>query len=169
MQAWCEKPVRLVVTGTNKHNRSFVVSDTVAPEPPGVRGNHLWCMDRVPVPLTPYDNGLNQHRDRDVPPTGGVFLVAQLPGWPPNYETPVETPPVERPRGGWSRGGMNIHRTQSVDYGIVLAGERLMWLDEGVKLIRSGDVIVQLGGWHGWGGYDPSRVAFVMMGATFDE
>jgi len=159
-----ERPVRVVVTGNDERGRSRVMSDTLAAEPPGVRGGYVWYADEVPAQLTPHDSGIDRPREREVPQRGGFLRVNQLDGWPADYEIPPETSPVERPRGGWGRGGMNIHKTQSVDYGLVLAGERLMWLDDGVKTINAGDVVVQLGGWHGWGGYKPSRVAFVMLG-----
>jgi hypothetical protein len=162
------RPVRLVITGNDGRGRSRVVSDTVAAEPPGMSGGILWYFDEMPAPLTPEQDGVAQPRDREIPAEGGLLRVNQLPGWPADYQIPTETPPFERPGRGWGRGGMNIHKTQSVDYGLVLAGERLMWLDDGVKVIKAGDVLVQLGGWHGWGGYRPSRVAFIMRGATFD-
>jgi uncharacterized cupin superfamily protein len=56
-----------------------------------------------------------------------------------------------------------------VDYGIVLEGERVLRLDDGEHVMRPGDVVVQLGNWHGW--TNPrvgSLMAFVMMGATFE-
>lgn len=44
-----------------------------------------------------------------------------------------------------------MHRTQSLDYGIVLEGEVEMWLDDGTKqVMRRGDVAVQRGTSHGW-------------------
>jgi quercetin dioxygenase-like cupin family protein len=44
-----------------------------------------------------------------------------------------------------------MHRTQSLDYGIVLEGEIEMKLDSGdVKLLRRGDVAIQRGTNHSW-------------------
>jgi hypothetical protein len=46
----------------------------------------------------------------------------------------------------------------------------VLLLDSGEIVMRPGDVVVQLGNWHGW--TNPradSLMAFVMMGATFDE
>ena len=37
-----------------------------------------------------------------------------------------------------------------VDYGILLAGERVLVLDNGELVMKPGDVVVQLGNWHGW-------------------
>ena len=44
-----------------------------------------------------------------------------------------------------------MHRTQSLDYGIILEGEVEMILDNGVtRMMRRGDVAVQRGTNHGW-------------------
>lgn len=44
-----------------------------------------------------------------------------------------------------------MHRTQSLDYGVVVEGEVEMVLDDGVvKTMRRGDVAVQRGTNHGW-------------------
>ena len=44
-----------------------------------------------------------------------------------------------------------MHRTQSLDYGIVLEGEVEMILDDGVtRIMRRGEVAVQRGTHHGW-------------------
>ena len=79
--------------------------------------------------------------------------------------------PRQRPDGVWDKGGHNafsspVHKSQTVDYGIVLSGERVLVLDAGEIVMTPGDVVVQLGNWHGW--TNPragSLMAFVMMGA----
>ncbi|KAL9127417.1 MAG: hypothetical protein Q9217_003713 [Psora testacea] len=44
-----------------------------------------------------------------------------------------------------------VHRTQSLDYGVVLEGEIEMILDDGVKsILKRGDVAVQRATTHGW-------------------
>jgi len=50
------------------------------------------------------------------------------------------------------------------------AGERVLVLDSGEIVMRPGDVVVQLGNWHGW--TNPrigSLMAFVMMGGKFED
>ena len=60
-----------------------------------------------------------------------------------------------------------MHRTQSLDYGIVIEGEVEMVLDEGVKrVLRRGDVAVQRGTNHGWrntSGTEWARMFFVLQ------
>src|SRR5262249_48601369 len=80
-----------------------------------------------------------------------------------------------RPDGVWDRGGQNffsspVHKSATLDYGILLEGERTLLLDRGDIVMKPGDVVVQLGNGHGWtnlkGG---SLMAFIMMGAIFDR
>lgn len=60
-----------------------------------------------------------------------------------------------------------MHRTQSLDYGVVLEGEVEMLLDSGeVHLMRKGDVAVQRGTMHAWRNPSQSewaRMMFVLL------
>lgn len=60
-----------------------------------------------------------------------------------------------------------MHRTQSLDYGIVLEGEIYMDLDGGeTKLLKRGDIAIQRGTMHAWRAVDPSqwtRMLFVLQ------
>ena len=79
------------------------------------------------------------------------------------------------PGGTWERGKQNlyttrIHKSETVDYGILLEGERLLVLDSGTLTMKPGDVVVQLGNWHGWTNpNEGSLMAFVMMGGKYEE
>ena len=61
-----------------------------------------------------------------------------------------------------------MHRTQSLDYGLVVEGEVEMELDDGVKVVlKRGDVAVQRGTIHGWRNVSPgggwARMFFVLQ------
>ena len=62
-----------------------------------------------------------------------------------------------------------MHRTQSLDYGIILEGEIEMILDDGVsRVMRRGDVAVQRGTNHGWRNMSKTewaRMFFVLQDA----
>ena len=61
-----------------------------------------------------------------------------------------------------------MHRTQSLDYACVLAGEITLTLDGGDKtVIRQGECIVQRGTNHSWvnNGEGICRLVFVMVGS----
>lgn len=65
-----------------------------------------------------------------------------------------------------------FHRTETVDYGIVLDGELCLELDNGVRTrLRKHDVVVQNGARHAWRNETglPATVAFVLMGARRED
>jgi len=79
-------------------------------------------------------------------PGGSVFRV-------------VEYAPGRPPRN---------HRTDSIDYAIVMRGEIDMELDDGVSVhLRAGDVLVQRGTIHNWqnNGSEPCLIAFILIDA----
>ena len=62
-----------------------------------------------------------------------------------------------------------VHRTQSVDYGIVLEGEVVLVLDESETTLRAGDVAVQRGTSHRWENRtkQTARMAFILIDGAF--
>ncbi|MFT3796020.1 cupin domain-containing protein [Flavobacterium sp.] len=64
-----------------------------------------------------------------------------------------------------------MHRTQTVDYGIVLEGELTMVLDRGETTLRAGDIVIQRGTNHAWANRTNQycRVAFVLIDGQFTE
>ncbi|MBH3426428.1 cupin domain-containing protein [Pseudomonas alkylphenolica] len=61
-----------------------------------------------------------------------------------------------------------FHRTDTIDYGVLLEGELTLLLDEGDSCVcTAGDVVVQMGTRHAWRntGNTPARVMFVMVDA----
>lgn len=64
-----------------------------------------------------------------------------------------------------------MHRTQTVDYGIVLEGELTLIVDRGETIARAGDIIIQRGTNHAWANRSGGncRVAFVLIDGRFVE
>jgi quercetin dioxygenase-like cupin family protein len=62
-----------------------------------------------------------------------------------------------------------VHRTQSVDYGIVLSGEVVLVLDDAETVLRAGDVVVQRGTSHRWENRSgaTARMAFILIDGAF--
>lgn len=61
-----------------------------------------------------------------------------------------------------------FHRTDTIDYGVLLEGELTLLLDEGeTSVMRAGDVVVQMGTRHAWRntGNTPARMMFVLVDA----
>jgi len=60
-----------------------------------------------------------------------------------------------------------MHRTRSIDYAIVLAGEIDMLLDDSEVHMKAGDILVQQGTNHAWvnNGNETCRIAFILIDA----
>ena len=58
-----------------------------------------------------------------------------------------------------------MHRTETIDYAVVISGEIDMQLDTGAVHLRAGDVLVQQATLHDWvnRGSVPCRIAFVLV------
>lgn len=181
------KPIRRVVTGNDAGGRSRVLFDSAAPNvnpgavAPGAGMTDLWVYDRCPAPIAGERDDGNRPFRFEPPPAGGHLRIVQSNGRPRDYDPAADRSavplhaPRQRPGGTWDKGGQNafsspVHKSDSVDYGILLEGERVLLLDDGAHLMRPGDVVVQLGNWHGWTNpRAPSLMAFVMIGAERDE
>jgi quercetin dioxygenase-like cupin family protein len=138
--------VRRVVTGHDANGRAVVkideVSENVISSRPGQSACVVWTTEAFPVDNTgDADEGLRQVGT--TLKNGTVFRV-------------VEFGPGVAPRN---------HRTDSIDYAVVLSGEIDMELDESVVHLKAGDVLVQRGTIHNWinRGTTPCVIAFVLI------
>jgi quercetin dioxygenase-like cupin family protein len=140
--------VRRIVTGHDANGRAVVKIDEVSKNllsgRPGATACVVWTTESFPVDNTgDADEGVRQ-----VGTTlnnGTVFRV-------------VEFGPGVAPRN---------HRTDSIDYAVVVSGELDMDLDDTVVHLRAGDVVVQRGTIHNWvnRGTEPCVIAFVLIDA----
>ena len=140
--------VRRVVTGHDANGRAVVkideVSKNLVSSRPGATACVVWTTESFPIDNTgDADEGLRQ-----VGTTlnnGTVFRV-------------VEFGPGVAPRN---------HRTDSIDYAVVMSGEIDMALDDTVVHLKAGDVLVQRGTIHNWvnRGTWPCVIAFVLIDA----
>ncbi len=142
-------PVQRVVTGHDADGRAVFKSQeefATRTIPSGDAAFTLiWTTPTVPADLNDETDG----RDRDAGLTlnqGSVIrVVDMLPG-----------------------GCSPMHRTNSIDYGIVLSGEVELELDDGAKTtVREGGIIVQRGTNHLWRNTTdrPCRIAFILIEA----
>lgn len=63
-----------------------------------------------------------------------------------------------------------MHRTESVDYGVVIEGEMTLVLDDSEVLLKPGSVVVQRGTNHAWANRSgkPCRMLFVLVDGRYD-
>ena len=179
-------PIRRVVTGVDEHGKSKVVWDGPAPDThagplPGSGWTDFWVWNESPAPLSGTNDDGSLDYDFPGPPKGGQWRVVQGVGRPVNYEhatdkhivaphAPVEHELTRR----WDRGGHNyysggMHKTETVDYAIIIDGTRTLVLDDCEVEWNVGDVVIDVGAWHQWSSRVPEggRIAFDMIAATF--
>ena len=177
------KPIRRVVTGNDAQGRSKVLFDSAAPNvnanafKKGTGMTDVWVFHDCPANISGERDDGNLPFNFEPPHTGGHLRMVQSAGKPPGYDPAADKSavpphaPRQRPGGTWDKGGQNafsspVHQSETVDYGILLEGERVLLLDDGEHVMRPGDVVVQLGNWHGWTNpRGESLMAFIMMGA----
>lgn len=146
-----EGPVRRVVTGHDAHGKAVFLSDTRF-EPGDVpSGDAAMCLVWTAPELPVDNNDPIDGRERDAGLTLKGGSVIRTVDMYPGQASPM-------------------HRTNSLDYGIVLSGELELELDDGAKtLLGAGDLVVQRGTMHLW--RNPSatqtcRIVFVLTEAT---
>jgi hypothetical protein len=174
--------VRRVVTGNDTQGRSYIVSDGESPNAfssPNVIGfgaAHVWT-----TPPGPVDNSGESDpatAEAEIPmhpaPGGTIFRIADFP--PDSAYTDAGKDTLFSEIGGHdARAGAThsqsrhfwFHKTDSIDYAVVLEGEIWLLLDDGECHLKAGDVIVQRGTSHSWANRSdkPCRMAFILIGA----
>jgi len=181
------KPIRRVVTGNDPQGKSRVVWDGPAPAAHeasmGTGRGHIdfWVWNESPAPLSGDADAGNLHYEFPGPPRGGHWRVVQGVGRAADYDPAKDTtivpphPPKEHELGRrWDRGGTNaysggMHKTETVDYAILLDGERTLVLDDREVEWKPGDIVIDVGAWHQWSSRnrEGGRVAFDMIAARF--
>ena len=175
--------IRRVVAGTDADGRSVVLSDGPAPHSydftslPGQAQTRIWFTAQAPPSLLP--DGEPTTADGPVlPGAGGASFVivrfapdtrAEDPGFDPEAagrEFAACAPDITAATEVANPG---MHRTPTVDYGIVLEGE--IWLetgDGGQARLTRGDTVVQVAGRHAWRNKtgEPAIMAFVLTGVA---
>jgi hypothetical protein len=170
-------PIRRIVTGDDAKGNSRIVEDARAsavrnvPARPGYRAVNVWRTEQTPAKINAADTTLDHQGI--LPPRNGTILRI------------IDFPPEPRDEGELRRqldstfGGIykdaahdrrpgkhpGMHRTETVDYAIVLEGEIWAVMDEGETLMRAGDVLIQRGTNHAWANRSAStaRIAFVLI------
>lgn len=141
---------RRIVTGFDAAGRSVVTSDTVVDSTPGRFDERVgrydpWWTAGAPPALEGPDPTLKQ--GTTVPLANGtIFRMLEI---PPGNDT-------------------SKHKTDTIDYYVILTGELYMTLDVGEVLCKEGDVIVQRSTNHGWDNRSgkPAIFAEVLINAT---
>jgi quercetin dioxygenase-like cupin family protein len=146
-------PIRRVVTGHDGKNVAKVLIDAPATNAKypgsGAVSTLMWITDRNPADIAvgekPEDMGA-RIVGTPPPPNGTRFCV-------------IDFPPGNHP---------HMHRTETIDYVIVIEGEIEMDMDDSTVKLKQGDIMIQRGTNHAWANRSGknARVAFVLVDAV---
>ncbi len=145
--------IRRVVTGHDENGKPIVRFDDrgehSASWRPQMDQQQFWTTTDLPVELAEDGEDKGARQVGTTIEGGSIFKV-------------VEFGPGVTPR---------VHRTDSIDYAVVLSGEIDMEMDEDTTVhLEAGDVLVQRATIHNWvnNGTEPCRIAFVLISALGD-
>jgi mannose-6-phosphate isomerase-like protein (cupin superfamily) len=169
-----------IVTGHDHAGRSTVASSGPLPgvgefrQFPGFAVELIWQTAPGPIPPHPVEPA---SPPRSVLPAAGGSCAMRVTFPPAASAMPVDFDPQAAARELCERlpglgelfeaDAPGFHRSDTIDYGVVLEGEITLELDDGCRLLRQGDVVVQMGTRHAWSntGNTPACLLFVMVGA----
>ncbi|WP_370204861.1 cupin domain-containing protein [Pararhodobacter marinus] len=177
-------PITRVVTGHDADGRAVLAE--VGPLPhvaridaiPGTVFHEIWATEGAPAPV-----------GNTADPTLGPLMLP-----PPRHGTRIRIVDIPPDTEDFLRQGASrmqdaftqigdaaastvaedsphplMHRTESVDYGVVLAGECTLVLDRGEVLLKPGHVVVQRGTNHAWANRSGAmcRMLFVLVDGAY--
>lgn len=168
--------VRRVVTGHDDAGKAVVESDGPAPnvrvrEGAGFVATLLWVTDETPALGALRTDRADRTIGTAPPPNGTILRFVDFPPVTPEVES-ISQKDMLRAMGIDARDADGakprhpyMHRTKSVDYGIILSGEIDMLLDDSEVHLKAGDVVIQQGTNHAWVNRSDKfcRIAFVLI------
>ncbi|ALF55410.1 cupin [Nostoc piscinale CENA21] len=176
---------RRIVTGHDQDGNAIILSDAPPNRvqqvggPGGPTFFEVWNTREMPVVIDrqsgePAESGLVL-----APPKGGTRI--RVMDFPPEGDAIRGLTTAEATEKFSEMGGAEaarsrtdaphplMHRTQTLDYAIVLEGELTLVVDRGETTVRAGDIIIQRGTNHAWANRSDKncRVAFVLIDGQF--
>lgn len=179
-------PFRRIVTGHNDKGEAIFLEDGPPPRAQKIGGEvgpwfyEVWSTTETPAQIHPDGTEPSEDGIKLAPPHNGTRIrVLDI---PPEDEQ-VANVTAEEARKHFALIGAGdasshgeaqsrhafMHRTQTIDYGIVLEGEITLVLDIGERVAKAGDIIIQQGTNHGWANRSDKncRIAFVLIDGEF--
>jgi mannose-6-phosphate isomerase-like protein (cupin superfamily) len=177
---------RRVVTGHDSAGRAVIQEDGAPPRmiafggEGGVTFHEVWNTQATPAPIDAASGEPEEQGIVLAPPANGTRI--RLVDFPPEGGD-GDSLTMEQRRERFAQIGAadavvsgdaasrhaHMHRTETIDYGIVLDGEIVLIMDEGETTVRQGDIVIQRGTNHAWANRSdrPCRVAFVLIDGRF--
>jgi mannose-6-phosphate isomerase-like protein (cupin superfamily) len=178
-------PIHRVVTGHDAHGKAVVSENGALPTVvelsalPGTVFHEVWSTQGAPclvsngedptlgaLMLPPPSQG-TRIRFVDIPPDTAEFLLHGAQHMTAAFseigDASVSTAKVDSPHP-------LMHRTETVDYGVVIEGEIVLVLDDSVVALKPGGVVIQRGTNHAWANRSDRtcRMLFVLVDGQYD-
>lgn len=151
---------RRIVTGHNEQAQSMIILDdhaqnvTHIPSWEGLYVTELWVTSEMPIDNFGDGDRSLRPLKHDPDPSGTIFRLVEI---PPESKTSFnaagifqELGSTNKPSESDSSRHPTMHKTNSIDYLVVISGEMIMEMEEGSTLLQQGDCIVQRGTNHAW-------------------
>lgn len=178
-------PIHRVVTGHDANGKAIVATQGPLPTVvalqaiPGTVFHEVWSTTGSPAPV---DNGADPTKGAlslpppklgtrirfvDIPPDTTEFLAHGAARMKDAFgqigDVRASTVKADSPHP-------LMHRTESVDYGLVIEGEMTLVLDDAEVLLKAGSVVVQRGTNHAWANRSgkPCRMLFVLVDGCYE-
>jgi quercetin dioxygenase-like cupin family protein len=142
--------VRRIVTGHDEDGKAIVTHDEVMENISQLRSGNfqtlIWKTEDTPCDVDGDEDPATQELDIEPPAEGSIFRILELVPGKDAY----------------------MHRTDTIDYAICMSGECVMIMDDDLEIdMKTGDVMVQRGTWHGWANRSdkPCVIAFILIGS----
>ncbi len=175
--------IRRLVTGHDEQGQSTIIEDKhvtnityLLPDVKECALINLWRIHEMPtkiddsanlvdidIPLAPSKNGIN-FRFVNFPPDENYIHLLDHNGVKQGWKNiGADADKIQNQH----RPHPLMHRTKSIDFGIVLLGEIFLILDKEERLLKAGDVVIQRGTNHAWSNRSNSlcRMAFILVDA----
>jgi hypothetical protein len=176
------RKVRRIVTGHDAKGRSIIVSDATSRHVITLRGiptfgvTEIWKTDSAPADNRSAKDPCKVPAQLAPPKRGTVIRVVEFPPdklW-------IKSADRDKAFASLGTSGAKalahdasasrhpmMHRTQTIDYAIVLSGEIWALMDSDETKMTAGDILIQRGTNHAWSNRSnkPCLVAFVLIDA----
>jgi mannose-6-phosphate isomerase-like protein (cupin superfamily) len=182
-----QKTFRRIVTGHDADGKAIIIADGpptrthLVGGPGGPTFFEVWSTHETPAMIDPQSGEPEENGLVLSPPEKGTRI--RVIEFPPEGDeirglTAAEAQEKFKSMGAGEASKANaaarhplMHRTETIDYGIVLEGEMTLVLDTEETTIKAGDIVIQRGTNHAWANRSGKvcRMAFILIDGQFSK
>jgi quercetin dioxygenase-like cupin family protein len=179
------RSARRIVTGHDSHGKAIILADGPSPKSMFDAGAtveffEMWNTNASPAPIQAAEIEPTDRPIR-IPPRQQGTLIRITDFHPGGWHAGADIDQYlaaktfaalgDAGNSSWKPGAAHpmMHRTQTIDYGIVIEGEIYLVLDDSETLLKPGDIVIQRGTNHAWDNRARAicRMVFVLIDGAF--